>query len=195
MHHVCEQRRPLCPRPWMLWDTITLRHKEPVLLFVRPVFNVMSSLFFFSNEYATLTTGWRVKYWHHCCDFWSVAHRLWLLHIIFPYGGHELQMFVLLLQCDHLLVLVLEALLCTGQLVSQPLVLLTKAPHLSMKLKKESGQKMKGQKIKQDKWLVVFSLLWEIFTWARSFCFSASSEPKCADNANITWSNDQNRRK
>lgn len=74
---------------------------------------------------------------HHC---YSATHRLWLLHVVFPDGGHELQVFVLLLQRDHLLLLVLEALLCGGQLVPQPLVLLTQAPHLPVKWERRDSE-------------------------------------------------------
>lgn len=57
-------------------------------------------------------------------------HQLRLLLVVFAYGGHELQVSVLLLQGDHLLLSVLQPLLGTSQFVPQPLVLLTETTHL-----------------------------------------------------------------
>lgn len=47
----------------------------------------------------------------------SSPHQLRLLQVIFAYGGHELQVFVLFVQRDHLLLSVLQSLLSTSQLV------------------------------------------------------------------------------
>lgn len=115
--------------PWMSWDTITLTSGN-LFYCLPPAVSCNLSLLQVSTQTSQVLSS-TLKYWQNCCDLWSTTHRLWLLHIIFPYGGHELQVFVLLLQRDHLLLLVLEALLGTGQLVSQPLVLLTQATHLS----------------------------------------------------------------
>ena len=57
-------------------------------------------------------------------------HQVRLLQVVFAYGRHELKVSVLLLQGDHLLLPVLQPLLSPGQLVPQPLVLLTETTHL-----------------------------------------------------------------
>lgn len=55
----------------------------------------------------------------------------------------------------------------------------------------ETRRKREGRWCSKINLVFIFCRVWEIFTWARNFCFSASSEPKCADNANITWMNDK----
>lgn len=58
------------------------------------------------------------------------SHQRRLILVVFAYGGHELQVFVLLLQGHDLLLLVLQPLLSAGEFVPQPLVLLNEAAHL-----------------------------------------------------------------
>lgn len=48
--------------------------------------------------------------------------------------AHEQQVLLLLLELGHSLLAALQLLLCSGQLLSQPLVLLYQAPHLSPQL-------------------------------------------------------------
>lgn len=145
----------------------------------------------------------------HLCVFLSLththihiqnSHQLRLLQVVFAYRGHELQVFVLLLQRHHFLLSVLQLLLSSGQLVPQPLVLLTQTAHLRRRRhRKWSVLKVNGPNMKEGKDGIVDRDVAEGrnrrravkvekgLTWARSFCFSASSEPRWADRAIMTW--------
>lgn len=82
----------------------------------------------------------------------SCPHQLRLLQVVFAYGGHELQVFVLLIQRHHLLLLVLQPLLSTGQLVPQPLILLTETTHLRRTRRKGEEGRDDGEGKEEDVW-------------------------------------------